>query len=320
MGLRSVSELAGEWQTTLADSQQRREALRAQQRGFLDGINQIRDNKPEGLKGKLTHAFACVTTLPWLKYKMQNGIVEIKREERARNLAAEKIFGQLSERIMAVPDTPAAVASEYIGLQDLRDHMKSTRRAVSDAISACTSAARTEMMDTVSRSKLVSFASTMETRRAVREINRAGSELEDLKKSLSHVKTLDKDMPADLAWHNNFDFVIDMFSQLAGTFTSITNIQKLDDAKKELTKARGSIDALDRQTQKQAYTLAASAAAHPEVGADIKALTASLLPHLEQSIRPDKNFGLTAAAPEAARRIGMAAPARKAPALGAGAP
>jgi hypothetical protein len=310
MGMRSVSELAGEWQNALAESQQRRADLRDTQRSLLQDINEIRDNKPEGLKGKLTHAFTCVTKLPWLKYKLQNGIIDIRREDRTRNLAAEKIFGALSERIMAVPDTPATVAAEYIGLQDLRSHMKTTRSAVSDAISACQSASNTEMIDAFSRSKLVSFASNLETRRAVREINRAGDELNDLKKTLGHVKTLDKDMPADLAWHNNFDFVIDMFSEFAGTFTSITNIEKLSDAKHDLTKARSSIYTLDRQTQKQAYTLAASAAAHPEVGADIKALTASLLPHLERSIRPDNTFGLKPAAPEAPRST--AAPVRKA--------
>ncbi|MDP2204798.1 MAG: hypothetical protein Q8K65_00670 [Alphaproteobacteria bacterium] len=301
MGMRSVSELAGEWQNAMEEHQQRRAGLRDNQRSLLQDINKIRDNKPEGLKGKLTHAFTCVTKLPWLKYKLQNGIVDIRREDRARNLKAEKLFGELSGRIMAVPDTPAAVAAEYIGLQGLRDHMKSTRSAVSDAISACQSASTTEMIDTFSRSKLISLASTLRTREAVSEINRAGDELNELKKSLGQVKTLDKDMPSDLAWHNNFDFAIDMFSQFAGTFTSLTNLQKLGAAQEDLTKARGSIDTLDRQTQKQAYTLAASAAAHPEVGADIKALTASLLPHLEPSIRPDHNFGLKPAAPEAAR-------------------
>jgi hypothetical protein len=267
-GIRRIHE---NWEHRSAALEQERDALSALRAPLGMQVSEFNVTKPDGMWGKLKHAFTKATKIAGINRQVARLDGQIAEKNNALRQEAGEAYRQYGEFALAqMGDDGKTLRANYDHMKETKSKLKTALAAVDHAIAESREASDWEGIDMMSNNFGFSMLSHMETREAVEALKGASAALTDLNKNLREHQKFDKAIPQELQSDNNFDLFVDAISEFAGIFTSWSNMEKLDravdkmrDIRKNLVGIGAEIDENLRHTQSVAIQAVQNR--HPEL-------------------------------------------------------
>jgi len=259
------------WEQQSAVLEQEKRDLSAQRAPLGMQVAEFHAGRPDGLWGKLKHAFTKATKIAGVSRQVARLDGQIADKNNALRNEAGEAYRQYGEfALVEMGGDGATLRANYDHMKETRQKLVTAVAAVDHAIEESKDASNWEGIDMMSNNIGFSLASYFETREAVDAMKSASAALTDLNESLREQEKFDKSIPDDLQSDNNFDLFVDALSEFAGIFTSWSNMKKLDNAvdkmkgiRENLLEIGAEIDASLRHTQTVA--IRAVQKRHPEL-------------------------------------------------------
>ena len=252
-----ITRIQSEWEIQFTALQKDRDALAAERAPLGMQVAEFNADKPDGMWGKLKHAFTKATKIAAVSRKVNKLDSQIAVKDGAIREEAGEAYRQYGEFALAqMGSDGTTLRANYEHMLETKTKLNTAIAAVDHAIDESKEASDWEGIDMMSNNFGLSLMSHMETREAVDAMKGASAALTDLNKNLREQKSFDKAIPDDLQADNNFDLFVDALSEFAGIFTSWSNMGKLDNAvdkmrdiRKSLVEIGDEIDGSLRHTQ-----------------------------------------------------------------------
>lgn len=237
-----IVRIQSEWEIQSNALQQDLEALVAVRAPLGMQVAEFHANKPDGMWGKLKHAFTKATRIAAVSRKVNKLDNQIAAKDNAIREEAGEAYRQYGEFAMAqMGGDGTTLRANYAHMQETKEKLHKAIAAVDHAIDESKDASDWEGIDMMSNNFGLSLLSHLETREAVNAMKDASAALTDLNKNLREQESFDKAIPDDLQSDNNFDLFVDALSEFAGIFTSWSNMEKLDNAVEKMGEIRKSL-------------------------------------------------------------------------------
>jgi hypothetical protein len=243
-----IHRIQSAWEIQSGVLEQEKEALARARAPMAMQVAEFHANKPDGMWGKLSHAFTKATKIASVNRKVAKLDGQIADKNAALREEAGDAYRQFGEFALA------QMGSDGTTLRANYDHLKETKQklvtavaAVDHAIKESKDASDWEGIDMMSNNFGFSMLSHLETREAVDAMKGASAALTDLNKNLREQERFDKSIPDDLQSDNNFDLFVDALSEFAGIFTSWSNMEKLDNAVEKMGQIQKSLGEIGRE-------------------------------------------------------------------------
>lgn len=252
-----IRQVQALWEQQSATLEQEKRDLSAARAPLGMQVAEFHASKPDGMWGKLKHAFTKATKIAGVSRKVARLDGQIADKDNALRTEAGEAYRQYGEFALAqMGGDGATLRANYDHMQETKSKLNTALAAVDHAIAESKDASDWEGIDMMSNNFGFSMLSHFETREAVDAMKSASAALTDLNKNLRAQEKFDKSIPDDLQSDNNFDLFIDALSEFAGIFTSWSNMEKLDNAvdkmrdiRKSLVDIGAEIDTSLRHTQ-----------------------------------------------------------------------
>jgi len=240
-----ISRIQSEWEIQSRALQQEKRELSAQRAPLGMQVAEFNANKPDGMWGKLKHAFTKATRIASVNRKVAKLDGQIADKNRTLCEEAGEAYRQYGEFAMAqMGGDGTTLRANYDHLKETRQKLNTAIAAVDHAIGESREASDWEGIDMMSNNFGFSMLSYLETREAVDAMRGASAALTDLNKNLREQDRLDKEISDTLQSGNNFDLFVDALSEFAGIFTSWSNMKKLDNAVEKMHEIRQSLQSI----------------------------------------------------------------------------
>ena len=252
-----ITRIQSEWEIQSGALQKDRDTLAAERAPLGMRVAEFHAGKPDGMWGKLKHAFTKATKIAAVNRKVNKLDNQIAAKDDALREEAGEAYRQYGEFALAkMGGDGTTLRANYEHMQETKTKLNTAIAAVDHAIDESKDASDWEGIDMMSNNFGLSLLSHLETREAVDAMKGAAAALTDLNKNLREQESFDKSIPDDLQSDNNFDLFVDALSEFAGIFTSWSNMEKLDKAvdkmgeiRKSLVEIGAEIDGSLRHTQ-----------------------------------------------------------------------
>jgi len=246
----SSSDLMQQWQQDFGKLSTERKALEAQREPLETRLTDFNNEKPNGLWGKLKHAFAKATKMSGVNRRLRKLDTAIAGKDHALRGNALDVYTQLGENALRQMPNGDGARADYAVLGESLKLLNQTRDTVNNAIEQAEDASGMELMDAVSNNKGISLMSYFETSEAADAIKAAQRSIDALSKKLETAPKLNAEFGGDLHFDNNLGLALDMLGGFGGTFMSLSNKRDLDDAAENLRDISTRLDGVEEELQK----------------------------------------------------------------------
>lgn len=274
-----------QWGQALAAATDTQEQLAAARAPLAERIGAFDAEKPQGLWGKLSHAFNNAVKIYPVRRKVRKIDRRLSENNHRLQDAAFDAYRALGEVAMTQMAGNAEVLGEYGELRQSRRQLAATRDIIANAIDQCSDASGMEMVDIASNNKAISMLSYFETQEARDAINQAQRALAKLEKQLKDFSAEAVDL-GDLEFENNLGLMLDMLGGIGGTFMSLSNMQDLDRAADHLSDIDDKLLQVDDKLAQSEQSLLSLGIARARIkdGA-VDAFAQAIAPHLPDDIK-----------------------------------